>query len=56
MDVKNMTDSEVMVASVMQLVSVLSNAERDLFLTEFRKIYCHACGADDPRCQCWNDE
>jgi len=56
MDAKNMTDSEVMVASVMELVAVLSNAERELFLTEFRNKYCRDCGCDDPRCQCWNDE
>lgn len=56
MDAKNMTDSEVMVASVMELVSVLSHGERGIFLDAFRAKYCLDCGSDDPGCQCWNDD
>lgn len=26
------------------------------FMTELRERFCLACGSNDPRCQCWNDE
>lgn len=52
MDAKNMTDSEVMVASAMILVDQLTDDERLALFAE----YCHGCGRKDPRCQCWNNE
>ena len=52
MDAKNMTDSEVMVASVLSPMDTLTDDERLQVMAR----YCRDCGSEDPRCQCWNDE
>ena len=52
MDAKNMTDSEVMVASVLSLMDTLTEEERLQVMAH----YCSGCGTVMLPCHCWNDE
>lgn len=41
-----------MQATALGYMLMLSDEERMEIIMRF----CRACGSDDPRCQCWNDE
>jgi len=45
-------DSDRRISEVIAEIMKLSDDER---LKVF-KSFCLSCGADDPMCQCWNDE
>jgi len=40
------------VPSIVAAMRLLSPADREAIIGHF----CHHCGSEDPRCQCWNDE
>ena len=44
------------VIAVMAFIQQFTDTERDQFFQELRAQFCLHCGAQDPKCQCWNDE
>lgn len=49
---ENSEQRERYVAAIAALVETLTERERVNLFSR----YCKECGANDPRCQCWNDE
>lgn len=39
-------------ASIISAMKTMTEIDRLEIINQF----CHHCGSNDPRCQCWNDE
>jgi hypothetical protein len=49
-------NSDARIVAVVTMLADLSDREREDAMERIRERFCVHCGADDPRCRCWDDE
>lgn len=53
---KQSTEDVTQISEVVTILQKMDGSSRRDAFSAMRGFFCRECGADDPSCQCWNDE
>jgi hypothetical protein len=55
-DIANKTQIKKTYESIIDLIYIMTDKEREGLFNEMATKFCYSCGSKDPNCQCWNDD